>query len=76
MCGTGYRTCAICINAGGCLAGMRDDFFYPATKEQVEMRLKNGEYSANSNIMKEYLDFIENNKDYEKMIKEFLYEDL
>lgn len=61
MCGTGYRTCGICANAGGCLAGMREDYFVPASKEKVKERIKNGSYNCDRKIMDEYLSFLDNN---------------
>lgn len=55
-CGSGDKTCGICFYAdGGCLASMRDDFFCPATKKQVEKRLAEGRYSCDREIMENYL---------------------
>lgn len=55
MCGTGYKLCCICGNAGGCLSSMREDFFFLASRKEVEKRLKEGKYSANKEIMEFYL---------------------
>lgn len=48
--------CAICWYAdGGCLAGMRDDLFVIAEKEQIIKRLDNSQYEKHSRLMKETL---------------------
>lgn len=45
--------CAICYYGdGGCLAGMRDDDFVPAEKEQLIQRLDNGNFSSYRQQMK------------------------
>lgn len=54
--------CAICALSGGCLAGMRDDDFIIASKEQLIERLDNHEYERHRKRMKETL------------IKEYLYD--
>ena len=53
--------CEICALAGGCLAGMRDDDFVLASKEQIIERLDKNEYERYRKKMKETL------------IKEYLY---
>lgn len=56
MCGVKDKPCCTCYcGDGGCLASMREDFYMPATKEQVEKRLKNGSYCEYVDVMKEYL---------------------
>lgn len=59
-CGFGDKTCGICGNAGFCLASMNDDYFIPATKEQVEKRLAEGKYKCDKEIMEEYIKIKEN----------------
>ena len=54
--------CAICALAGGCLAGMRDNDFVVASKEQLIERLDNNEYERHRKKMKETL------------IREYLYD--
>lgn len=55
--------CAICWYAdGGCLAGMRDDLFVIAEKEQIIKRLDNSQYEKHNRLMKETL------------IREYLYD--
>ena len=54
--------CAICALSGGCFAGMRDDDFIIASKEQLIERLDNHEYERYRKQMKETL------------IKEYLYD--
>ena len=45
--------CAICYHGdGGCLAGMRDDDFVPAEKEQLIQRLDNGNFPSYRQQMK------------------------
>lgn len=54
-CGFDDKPCCICGNAdGNCLAAIRDDFFFPATKEQVEKRLAEGRYACDREIMENY----------------------
>lgn len=55
MCGVGKRTCAICANGSGCLAAMQDDFFIPASAEQLEQRIQNGEHKKDIKLMVETL---------------------
>ena len=44
--------CCICrAGDGGCLAGIGDDDFYPATTEQIIERLRAGEYSHDKDKM-------------------------
>ena len=48
--------CCICAAAGnGCLAGIGDNDYYPATKEQVVERLDRGAYDLNRDKMINYL---------------------
>lgn len=54
--------CAICALAGGCLAGMRDDDFVIASKEQLIERLDSNRYERDRKKMKETL------------IREYLYD--
>lgn len=55
-CGSGDKACGICGNAdGNCLASLHDDFFFEATKEQVEKRLAEGRYACDKEIMKNYV---------------------
>ena len=56
MCGIGNRTCGICANAGGCLAGMLDDYFALASKKEVLRRLENNEYLPDKEIMVRYVE--------------------
>ena len=55
MCGAFEKACGICGNAGGCLAAMYEDFYIPATREQVIKRLLNGEYPYDTKIMMKYI---------------------
>ena len=48
-------SCCICSAGGGCLAGIGDDDYFPATKEQVIKRLDNNEYSQHRDEMIQYL---------------------
>ena len=60
MCGTNDKPCCTCYcGDGGCLASMRDDFYIPATEEQVRKRLENGSYSEYLDVMKECLEAFE-----------------
>lgn len=55
-CVFGLRTCGVCGNSDGiCLASMNEDFFIPATREQVEKRLAEGRYACDKEIMEEYI---------------------
>lgn len=54
--------CAICAFAGGCLAGMRDDDFVVASKEQLIERLDSNSYERDRKKIKETL------------IREYLYD--
>ena len=47
--------CAVCTCAGFCLAGNGDDDFYPATKEQIIERLRDGQFSHYHEMMIDYL---------------------
>ena len=56
MCGRGNKLCAICYcGDGGCLAAMREDYWMPATKQQLIERLNNNRYKQNR---KEMIDFL------------------
>lgn len=60
MCGTKDKPCCTCFcGDGGCLASMREDFYMPATEEQVRKRLDNGSYPEYRDIMKEYVKALE-----------------
>ena len=60
MCGTKDKPCCTCFcGNGGCLASMREDFYMPATKEQVRERLENGSYPEYRDVMKTYLKALE-----------------
>lgn len=60
MCGTNDKPCCICFcGDGGCLASMREDFYMPATEEQVRERLENGSYPEYRDVMKTYLKALE-----------------
>lgn len=56
-CGFGDKSCGICANAdSNCLCAMHEDFFIPATKEQVEQRIKENRYIISDlDIMMNYL---------------------
>lgn len=47
--------CEICALAGGCLAGMRDNYFVIASKEQLIERLDNNQYESYHKKIKETL---------------------
>ena len=47
--------CCICGAGGGCLAGIGDDDYFPATKEQVIERLDNNKYYLHRDEMIQYL---------------------
>ena len=50
--------CCLCAyGGGGCLAGHGDDDFYPASKEQVIVRLDKGEYKEYTQMMKDHLEY-------------------
>lgn len=56
MCGYGNKLCATCyFGDGGCLAAMREDYWIPATKQQLIGRLDNNSYKRNR---KEMIDFL------------------
>ena len=60
MCGTKDKPCCTCFcGDGGCLASMREDFYIPATEEQVRERLENGSYPEYLDVMKTYLKALE-----------------
>ena len=60
MCGTKDKPCCTCFcGDGGCLASMREDFYMPATEEQVRKRLDNGSYPECRDVMKEYVKTLE-----------------
>ena len=66
MCGTGNKTCGICANAdGNCLASMREDFFIPATIEQVKNRIKENKYPDDIDVMRKYIGESERERIYE-----------
>ena len=50
--------CCICGYGDFCLAGHGDDYFRPATKEQVIKRLKEGSYPRYRQMMIDYLNKI------------------
>lgn len=51
-CGFGDKECAICFcGSGHCIAAMLDDYWQPATKEQLISRLNNNEYSSYRQLM-------------------------
>ena len=47
--------CCICSAGGACLAGIGDDDYFPATKEQVIERLDNHKYYLHRDEMIQYL---------------------
>lgn len=47
--------CCICGAGSGCLAGIGDNDYYPATKEQVIERLNNNKYEWDRKKMIKYL---------------------
>ena len=47
--------CCLCACGSGCIAGHGDDYFSPASKEQIINRLEKGEYPDYTDIMKKYL---------------------
>lgn len=56
MCGLDNKLCATCYcGGGGCLAAMREDYWMPATKQQLIERLDNNNYKNNR---KEMIDFL------------------
>ena len=60
MCGTKDKPCCTCFcGDGGCLASMREDFYMPATEEQVRKRLEDGSYPEYRDDMKTYLKALE-----------------
>lgn len=59
MCGTNDKPCCTCYCGDGCLASMREDFYMPATEEQVRTRLENGSYPAYRDVMERYLAALE-----------------
>lgn len=60
MCGTKDKPCCTCFcGDGGCLASMREDFYIPATEEQVRERLENGSYPEYLDDMGKYLRALE-----------------
>ncbi len=64
MCGTGDKVCGICGNAGGCLAAMHEDYYIPATKQQVEKRLQEGRYPVDREIMIKYFEENQNEQKF------------
>ena len=46
--------CCICSAGGGCLAGIGDNDYSPATKEQVIERLDNNKYYLHRDEMIQY----------------------
>lgn len=61
-CGFDGKECAICGCGGGCVASMRDDYYYPATKEQIIQRLDEGKYPDYRQLM---IDTLKNRFGYE-----------
>jgi hypothetical protein len=60
MCGAKDKPCCTCFcGNGGCLASMREDFYMPATEEQVRKRLEDGSYPEYRDDMGEYLRALE-----------------
>lgn len=52
MCGYGNKLCATCYRGnGGCLAAMHEDYWIPATKQQLIERLDNNNYKNNRKEM-------------------------
>lgn len=47
--------CCLCACGRGCIAGHGDDYFSPASKEQIIDRLNKGEYPGYTEVMKKYL---------------------
>lgn len=50
-CGFEGKECAICGVGNGCIAAMHDDYFYPATKEELIKRLDTGKFPAYRDLM-------------------------
>lgn len=50
-CGFEGKECAICGAGNGCVAAMNDDYFFPATKEDLVERLDTGKYPAYRDLM-------------------------
>ena len=52
ICGVGDKHCAICGSGdGGCLATMREDFFFLASERQLVERLNEGKYPNYKQLM-------------------------
>lgn len=47
--------CCLCGVGDGCIAGHGDDYFCPASKEQIIERLDNNEYPSYRQMMKDHL---------------------
>lgn len=74
--------CCLCACGHGCIAGHGDDYFSPASKEQIIDRLDKGEYPDYTEVMKKYLRdcygyYYDNNEREDKnMNKNFTKDDL
>ena len=55
MCSACSGECCVCGCGGGCLAGHGDDYYCPASKEQVIGRLDDGRYPDFRDEMIKYL---------------------
>jgi len=55
MCSDCSGDCCVCGCGGGCIAGHGDDYYTPATKEQVISRLDAGKYLGFREQMVKYL---------------------
>lgn len=74
--------CCLCACGRGCIAGLGDDYFSPASKEQIINRLDKGEYPDYTDIMKKYLkecfgyNYDNNEREDKNMNKNFTKADL
>ena len=74
--------CWLCARGRGCLAGHGDDYFSPASKEQIIDRLEKGEYPNYTKMMKEHLktrygyNYDNNEREDGNMSKQFTKKDL
>ena len=74
--------CCLCARGRGCIAGHGDDYFSPASKEQIIDRLDKGEYPGYTKMMKEHLktrygyDYDNNESEDKNMNKNFTKADL
>lgn len=55
MCSACGGDCCVCGCGGGCIAGHGDNYYRPASKEQVIARLDNGRYPDFRDDMIKYL---------------------